>query len=261
MPSPFVTQEPLQPKAFEGLKEPGLLMAAFNRLQGEAGILNAGLTLANARRVVLADKELVTPASEWTTLSLLAAGGFDDTGVANGYAPLSVLKQADGVAFIQGRLQRAAGAPPALTAIAQLPPGYAPASAQRRVGDATGYTLGVWHVDAGGSLRYLAGDPTNDFSVSGSWVAADKSLPAWSTSFRCRLPVENANPNKLVVRSVLIAARSATTADAGLLAVTSVYAPAVERVDGERFPNLVLPRIDGLREGTRYRLTLWAFLE
>jgi len=261
MPTVAVTQEPLPQKAFDGLKEPALLMQAFNRLQAESGVLNGGLTLANSRRVVLADKELVTP-SDWTALTL--ESGFVDAG---GDAFFGVRKGLDGTVHLREVFQHASGVPADGTLIAPLPAGFAPAGSAYITGFSDGgagtvlATVKVVPTATGAQLQYRTGAPQVFQVCSGQWTAVDKSLPAWAEPFRCRLPIEAANPNRITVRSVLIVARAPNVADAGLESVSLVHSPTVERVANEKYPNLVIPRIDGLRELTRYRLTLWAFLE
>lgn len=256
----LITQDPLRPEALEGLADGRQLLTILNRLQSEAGAaINGGLTLANDFRVVLPGIEVVTP-DDWTLLTPTPASGFVDVGVANGYGPFSVRKEPGGTAWIQGIVQRAAGAPAIFTEIAPLPAGYEPQYAQRRPGESTGLNFAVWDVSDAGSVRFLAGNPTNDFHVSGSWVAADKSLPPWPKPVEVRLTDRRVLATTQV-RAVVAAART-HDGSAGILSAASfpgAYIRAPAKPDEPRL--LVLPRIDGLRPLVRYTLTLWAFME
>jgi hypothetical protein len=253
-----ITQDPLRPEALAGLKDPRALLTALNRLQAETGaILNGGATIANDFRLVVAGIEVVTP-DDWTQLA--PANGFTDVGVANGYGPFSVRKEPGGTAWIQGIVKRAAGAPALFTEIAPLPAGFAPQYAQRRPGESTGLAFAVWDVSASGSVRYLAGNPTNDFHVSGSWVAVDKSLPPWPKPVGVRLTDERVG-STTQVRAVVAGGRS-SDGSAGLPSVASFPGAFIRPPARPGEPRLlVLPRIDGLRPLTRYALTLWVFLE
>lgn len=234
------------------------MLSAFNLLQQQAGAaLNGGttngLTASNARRVVLADKEVVTP-DEWVPLAL--EHGFADCGPP-GYGAAGVRKDATGRVEIRECVSRAAGAPAAFTVITTLPAGYAPMDGIRRTCEASSNTLGGYEVLSTGAVRWLFGDPTSDFTFSGgSWMAADRSLPPWPTPFKVALNLDG----KVSVREVWVVARASSSTETGLTMPTVCQAPSIERTAGGGNV-LVLPRIDGLRPLTRYRLTLWAFLE
>lgn len=248
-----VTIDPLREEALSGLKDPKALLQAFNRLQEECAVLNGALTTDNLSRLVLAEKELVTP-SDWVALT--PQTGFEDVGPAT-YGSFAVRKQGDGRVEIRERVKRAAGPPTLFDPITTLPTGYAPAVGLRRVADANG-THGAYDVLPTGLVRWLSGNPTSEFSFcGGSWIAEDRSIPTWEKPFRIILPV----PNMVKVREVRVVARQAPFDGYALKTECTVYAPTVERVEGQQQPVLSIPRIDGLQPETRYKLTLWAFLD
>lgn len=252
---PTITVDPLHQEALAGLKDPAALLRAFNRLQEECAALNGALTAANLARLILAEKELVTP-SEWVSLASALQTGFVENGPVD-YATVGARKSPDGRVEIRERVKRAAGPPSLFDPILTLPAGYAPADGVRRTADCAG-AHGTYDVLPTGVVRWLAGDPTSEFSFcGGSWVAADRSMPAWEKPFRIILPVTNI----VSVRKVLVVARKATFDGYGLPVECAVYPTTVERVEGQQQPVLSIPRIDGLQPETRYRLTLWVFLD
>lgn len=250
---PAVTVDPLHPEALEGLKDPNALLRAFNRLQEECAILNGALTAANFSRLVLTEKELVTP-SEWVPLTLDSGFVEADSGI---YPVTAVRKRADGVVELRENVKRTTGSPTAFSPIAALPPAYAPAFPVLRVASASSGAAGLWKV-VGQEVQWVSGDPTSQFAFAGgSWLATDRSMPAWEKPFRVTLPVQNL----VSVRKVLVVARKAAFDGYGLTTECTVYGATVERVEGQPQPVLSMPRIDGLQPETRYKLALWVFLD
>ena len=252
---PTITVDPLPEEALSGLKDPTALQRAFNRLQEECAVLNGRLTASNLAKLVLAEKEIVTP-SDWVSLADVLDNGFTDLGPAT-YGAVAVRKDGAGRVEIRERVQRGAGPPALFTTIATVGPAYAPAVGVRRVADAGG-VHGAYDVLPTGAVRWLAGDPTAEFSFcGGSWVANDRSVPAWSTPFRVILPTTLS----VSIREVLVVARAATFDGYGIPVECTVYKPTVERVQGQEQPVLSIPRIDGLQPEQRYKLTLWAYTD
>jgi hypothetical protein len=250
---PTITVDPLPQEALSGLKDPTALLRAFNRLQEECAVLNGRLTQANLSRLVLAEKELVTP-SEWVALTPL--NSFAEFGPTT-YGALAVRKDGSGRVEIRERVQRTAGPPALFTPITNVGPAYAPALGVRRVADAGG-AHGAYDVLPNGDVRWLAGDPTSEFSFcGGSWAANDRSIPTWEKPFRVILPTTLS----VSIREVLVVARAATFDGYGIPVECTVYKPTVERVQGQEQPVLSIPRIDGLQPEQRYKLTLWAYTD
>lgn len=261
---PNITQEPLRPDALKGVEDPRQLLTVVNRLLQEAGnVLNGGATLTNAWRVVLPGVEVITP-DEWVPLTAL--NGFADAGPGAGAPGLAARKDPyTRRVEVREVVSRAAGAPAAFTTIANLPAGYGPAAAVRRVADAAG-AHGVYDVTAATAstpalLRWVAGTPTTSFWFSGgSWQAEDSSIPAWEKPVTVRLTDTRISASTRV-RHVLCFAQTVDNRGGLLPTVTfpgaSIQAP---QKNGEPFL-LALPRIDGLKPTLRYTLTLWAFLE
>lgn len=260
---PTITQDPLLQEGVRGIEDPRQLLAVINRLQSESGaILNGGATLANAWRVVLTGVEVVVP-EEWTPLAPL--NSFADIGPSNSAGALAVRKLPSGLVQLREAVNRPAGAPASFTPIAELPAGHGPVAATRRVADAAG-AHGVYDIipASGGApakVRWVAGVPTTAFWLAGGmWEAADKSLPAWEKPVTCRLADRRLSPST-IVRLVLCVARTQDDSAALLSTVTFPGAEVTPPQKGGEPFLLVLPRIDGLRPGRRYSLTLWAFLE
>lgn len=249
-----VTVDPLAEEALAGLKDPRALLRAFNRLQEEASVLNGGLTAANFKRVVLAEREVVTP-SEWVPLTL--QNGFTEFGPTD-YATVAVRKQADGRVEIRENVRRSAGSPSISTVITTVGPAYAPSVGIRRVGDANGLHA-VYDVLPTGQVRWLAGDPTAGFAFcGGSWPAYDRSVPPWPTPLRVALNVTGI----VAVREVRVVARAARFDGYGPPVPCTVFGPTVERSEtASGTPTLSIPRIDGLQPEQRYKITLWVFLD
>lgn len=254
-----ITQDPLLPGALEGLKDERQLLTVLNRLQSEAGsVLNGGATLANAWRVVLTGVELVPP-DEWVPLTPM--GSFTD--LAGNFA----VRKDPYTRRVEVReaLARAAGAPPAGTQFAALPAGFGPSSYCVRVADCDSGHGAYDVVPASGAtpaqLRWQKGTPTAAFWLSGgSWQAEDPSIPPWEKPLTVRL-VDRRVSASTTVRLVLCVARTAD-ASAGILSTVTFPGASLQapQKPGDAFL-LVLPRVDGLKPGVRYTLTLWAFLE
>lgn len=252
-----ITDDPLEAVDVEGLKRPERLVELFNALQGASaaslnGTRSTGITLGNVRHVLLEDKELVVP-SDWHTLSL--AGGWADFG--GGHGTPAVRKSLDGRVEVREVLERAAGAPAAGSLIAALPEWAWPQALVRRAAEATGNALGGYQVTSAGQLQFLFGNPTTYFALNGgSWQAADPTLPEWTLPLRVKLE------ERVTLRRVFVEARRADSGESGLQPVAEVLGARVEPAQsvGEK-PTLVVPRICGLREGARYRLTLLLLVE
>lgn len=249
---PTITLDPLQAEDLKGLEEPEAVLEAFNRLQQEARtILASGITLANFRQAVLQQVEIVTP-DEW--LSLPLENSFADAGSAG--SEFAVLKTHGGHVRLREVVSRGS-APADGTLIAQLPAGYAPSGTRFITGVSTGEVICSTKVQPSGRIEYRSGDPTAFLTLGGSWIAADKSLPAWPTPVRVRLASRGVDTCRLV----LVLARSKDTS-AGVFHPVSFPSPVIEQPQRQvDFPVLVLPRIDGLQPLTRYTLTLVALLE
>jgi hypothetical protein len=251
---PSITVDPLPEAAFSGLKDPSALQRAFNRLQEECAVLNGRLTPDNLSRLLLAEKELVTP-SDWLPLAL--ENGFQEFG-PTAYGAVAVRKQADGRVELRERVKRPSGSPSLFTTILSLPAEYTPFLGVRRAADANG-SHGAYDVLPTGEVRWLSGDPTSEFSFcGGSWVANDRSIPTWATPFRVALPTAKATVR---IREVLVVARAAKFDGYGLPVPCTVYQPTVVRDQNGGSAVLSIPRIDGLQPEQRYKLTLWAFTE
>lgn len=251
---PSITVDPLPEEAFSGLKDPTALQRAFNRLQEECAVLNGRITAANLSKLVLAEKELVTP-SEWVPLTL--ESGFAEADSTT-YPRTAVRKQADGMVALRENIRRATGAPATFTRIAALPSAYAPESPGLRLALGTGGAVGSWKV-VGQEIQWVTGDPTAQFAFcGGTWLAQDRSLPAWTQPFRIALPTARTG---VVVREVLVVARSAKFDGYGVPVPCTAYKPTVERVPGQEQPVLSISRIDGLQPEQRYKLTLWAYTD
>lgn len=256
-----ITLDPLLEKDLAGLREPGPLLDAFNRLQAECGaLLNSGLTLANAYRVELFEKELVTP-DEWVALTPL--NGFADIGAASNAGSLAVRKSAAGRVELREVVNRPAGPPGGTTVIANLPAGYGPQAAALRIANANG-AMGVYTIDPATSalparVRWVSGTPTSNYWLAGgSWEAADHSLPAWPIPVRLRIRDLSAR----TVRHVVLLARTADSATTGVAPTVHFPGPTIEKpARAGELPVLVLPRIEGLQPLTRYRVSIAALLE
>jgi hypothetical protein len=253
-----VTEEPLEVQDLLGVQRPDRLLQLVNRLQAEAaatlnGTEAGGAVLANLRHVLLADKEVITP-DDWAALT--PANGFADAGPAGGYGALGVRKSPDGLVQLRETVSRGAGAPALFTSIATMPSIFAPPASVRRAGEATGNTLGGWQVTASGAVQWLFGNPTAGFTVAGSWQAADPTLPAWPSPLRLKVR------SRATVRRVFVEARTASGGEEGLQAPCTVTGARIEApaTPGES-PVLLIPRVDGLRALTRYRLTILVLVE
>lgn len=256
---PSITNDPLRAEALEGLKDARFLLAAFNRLQQEtATILNGGSTLANAWRVVFPAVEVVVP-DDWVPLA--AINGFSDFVGNLAVRKCPFTKRVE----VREGVNRGAGAPAAGTVIANLPAGFGPASYGVRVADAGGghgtYDLNPASGGTPAQLRWQSGTPTATFWLNaGSWHPDDYSLPSWAKPLQLRLTDKRVTP-ATVVRLVLCVART-QDGSAGIISTATFPGAFVQPPTRAGEPHLlVLPRIDGLKAGLRYRLTLWAFLE
>lgn len=249
---PAVTLDPLREDMLEGLKDALGLLEAFNRLQQEAGAaLNAGLTLSNARQVVLEEKEIVTP-DDWVRLT--PEGDFVDQGSTK--SELAVWKGPNGHVRLRELVANPSG-PVDGDLIATLPAGYAPSGTIFISGVSTAETPSTVKVQPTGRIEYRSGNTTAFLLLGGAWIAADKSLPPWPTPVRLRLTARGATNARLV----LVVARSAD-GGAGVAHPISCPSPLIEPATQQgEYPTLVLPRIDGLQPLTRYTLTFLVLLE
>lgn len=255
-----ISDEPLEIQDLVGLQRPERLLEAVNRIQSEAGATlnggaSSGATLGNLRHLLLADKEVITP-GDWTPLEFASGSGWTDTGPARTFGSFAVRKSPDGTVRIREVLARPAGAPAVGAVIATVPALYAPQATVRRYGSATGDVLSAWQVTAGGAVQWLFGDPTSEFFVTGTWQAADPSMPEWDKPIRLKVQ------ERATVRRTYVEARAATGAEAGLAVPCQVYGARIDPpTSAEETPVLVIPRVDGLRPNTRYRLTILVLVE
>lgn len=255
-----ISDEPLEIQDLAGLERPERVLEFLGRLQAEAGAsLNGtkdtGITVANLRHLLLADKEVITP-DDWTPLSFAGGSGWTDVGPAGGHGSFAARKSPDGTVRIREILQRAAGAPAVGSTIATVPALFAPQALVRRTGEATGNALGGWQVTASGEVQWLFGAPGTYFTLQGTWQAADPSMPEWPTPVRLKVQ------QRATVRRAYVEARAATGAEAGLPVAAAVYGARIDPpAVADEPPVLVLPRVDGLRPNTRYRLTFLVLVE
>jgi hypothetical protein len=249
--APRIETEPIPPEAVKGLPNGQRLIEPINRLILDVtAALNGRLTLGNlstATRVV----QLNAP-DEWVALT--PENGFSDIGPASNFGSLAVLKEEGGRVRLRERVRRTLGSPAPETVIASVPTEYAPAENVLRVAGATGFTSGLYRVNTDGSIRWIGGDPTSDFTFGEcSWLAADRTLPAWARPLRFTLQGSATEPRGPPTR-ILITGRSKD--GAGLVEPPTVPAFTFEQGRPGEDIQITIPRINGLTPGVRYDLTL-----
>jgi hypothetical protein len=248
----------IEPEEVPRLPDKEALLEPLNRFMVQvAGALNGGLTPGNfavEERAV----EVVAP-EEWVLLGPSLLNGFTDTGATG--ADFAVRKTEGGQVYLRDVIKRAAGAPADGTVIAPLPPGYAPESTTYVLGFDTAGAIGTIRVATtdGGRLEFRSGNPTAFQSCIGSWLAADRTLPAWVKPVRVALG-SAATPFPGRPKWVLVTAAVADDGS-GVRVLPQVPSFSFTPATQQERALLSIPRINGLTPGVRYTLTLLVVAE